>query len=229
MKNKHLCKIFVFALLVFLIIVFGYSKVSAISNTILKDNQNDNSLLLLSRINSLSKDILKTNFNTSIQIQEAKEKKELMKELMRKNPLLFNAFARKSNDTEQLSTISGNIINIIVDGEKDSHNKYYIDTPTMRYSFYPTSETPFISGTNVKVTGYIIDNQISTNVNENPILILGNGPILNSTGDQRTLVFLIKSFSGDSEPFTPALGHEFSIQWTVSEVYARAILWKSFI
>jgi len=225
-KNKSLYRIVVIFVFIFFVLIISYSKSLASSNLV--NNQNNDSQFLVTRINSLYNNISKINTlnkkstsnKNQVQIQEAKERKELMKELMKKDPFLFNELAIKSNeratlpsiiqnDIERMSTISGEITTIYIDdfeNKNNGHYEYYIDTPTMRYSFYPTSEVPLLSGTNIKVTGYVIDDQISTNIDQNPIKKFGDEPILDSVGDQRTLVFLVKSFSGDVEPFTPAEG-----------------------
>jgi M6 family metalloprotease-like protein len=184
---------------------------------------------LVSRINTLTTDILKINTpivnslgkqsvlgTQSLQVEKSIERKDLMKELMIEDPTLFNSMVMKSSDRdnlpsgvqdniEQQSTIFGKITTIAIDNiNKTSSYMYYINTLEKQYSFYPTSDTPLLSSTDVEVTGYTLDNQLSANTTNNPLVILGTEPYADSTGDQKTLFILVKSFSGDSEPFTPA-------------------------
>lgn len=193
-------------------------------------NTNTDTQSIVDRINTLTSDILKNNTQQKvsilgkqsvlgtqdIQIEESIERKELMKELMKEDPILFNNIAMSDSDRntlsssiqdniEQQSTISGKITTIAIDNtNQTSSYEYYIKTPQEQYSFYPTSDTPLLSSTNVEITGYILDSQLSTNTTENPVTVLGTEPPIDSIGNQRTLVLLVKSFPGDAEPFTPA-------------------------
>lgn len=185
-------------------------RINILTNDILTNNT-----LNTSKSNNISKDqyVLGTQ-NT--QEEKSIERKELMKELMKEDPILFNNIAMNSSDRdtlpsnikdniEQQSIISGKITTInIDDANKTSSYQYYINTPQKQYSFYPTSDAPLLSSTNVQVTGYTLDSQLSANTKDDPVTVLGTEPPTNSTGDQRTLIILIKSFPEDNEPFTAA-------------------------
>ncbi len=178
------------------------------------------SLLELSSLKNTA-DNLQTD-NTLVQI--ATQRKELMKELMKIDPWLFNAVVMNKTtksklpssvqlEVEESITITGKITTIAIDDFSSPNNiksyyKYYIQTPKVKYSFYPTRDTPLMSGTTVSVTGYVIDDQISTNIDLNPIVISKDlsAPRTDAVGNQRTLVLLIKAFPSDVEPFTPSQG-----------------------
>jgi len=153
-------------------------------------------------------------------LSKAKHRKELMKQLMKSDPRLFNALAITSDgkaalpvaiqpEIEQFVNVTGKIAVMHVDdfaNEGNDHFAYFIQTPQTQYSFYPTSDIALLSGTTVNVSGYAIDDQLSANVDQNPPAQVGATPAFDSVGNQRVLVVLVKSLPTDLAPFTPAQG-----------------------
>ncbi len=144
-----------------------------------------------------------------------RQRKTVMLKLMKEDPVLFNALAIEDQvrsqlpasvqkDIEQKVTITGKIEAIQIDdfdNIENSHLDYFIYKKGQKYTFYPSSEIALISGTSVSVTGYVLDDIITANVNTKGLIKLSQ-PSLDSVGDQKTLVILVKSLPGDSEPFT---------------------------
>ncbi len=220
MKNKYLLGVITIAVILSSFMFSPLCLSFAISNS--TDAQ-----ALVSRINLLRSEILQTNNLSKTNseetlIQKARERKELMKKLMKDDPVLFNTIAIKDseraqilpalqNEIEYISPISGEITVTYVDdfsNQGNSHIEYYLESQGIKYSLYPTSEISYASSTKITATGYIIDNQISINTSKNPIIKTGEPAPLGSVGNQRTLVLLVKSFSGDPEPFTITKAHD---------------------
>src|SRR3989344_2651974 len=68
-------------------------------------------------------------------------------------------------------------------------------------TFYPTQELDVISNTEVKVSGYKLQNVMVANTKS---LAITETPVLGATGDQKTLVLLVKfNNSPATDPFTP--------------------------
>jgi hypothetical protein len=254
--NKKLLLLTIAAVIsgVFAIFIVSYalalpamSQLAAVGSLSEKTLQNTSvmqSQHLFGEISNINSNLLNTsvvnqkNASANIKVQNtqnlgqiAGHRKQLMKQLMKTDPRLFNALAMKKAtsatlpsavqmEVEQSITITGKISTVVIDDftNKKSSYEYYIQTPQQKYSFYPTSETPILSGTTVTVTGYALDDQISVNTQLNPLVISKrNKPITpkdipaprtDTVGDQRTLVLLIKASPGDAEPFTPVQGQD---------------------
>jgi hypothetical protein len=141
---------------------------------------------------------------------------------MKTDPQLFNALVIETGAKAALPasvqpyiekniTVTGKITTIAIDDftNKKSSYEYYIQTPQQKYSFYPTSDIGLVSGVMIKVNGYVLDDQIAVNNDiKGSLNVTKDAPPLDSIGNQRTLVILLKSFPSDPEPFTPTQAHE---------------------
>lgn len=166
----------------------------------------------LSNVNTLSQ---KSTLN-----KVTAEKKEVLKELMRVNPALFNALVVKAPTKTTLArgeksslggvvTVTGKTEVVHIDDFKNPEKSYFqykINTKGKKYSFYPSADITISSGATVQVTGYAIDDQMTANLKSDGKMALSvlQTPTSDSVGDQKSLVILVKESASDSEPFTPA-------------------------
>lgn len=230
--NKYFSRTIVAVIFVVSISFFGVSVVQAKPSV---SAQKQTEVSIFNQISNLNSQIISTNDNrlrvtnskdkiekNKVLDQIIKQRKILMKDLMKTNPSLFNTLAIKSKDrlsldnslqkdVEQVITITGKTEVIHIDDFKNKENSrfdYSIKTSNgKKYAFYPSSGITLTSGADVKVTGYALDNQITASVNDDEIVKISEAT-LDSVGDQKTLAILVKSSPGDSEPFTPAQGKE---------------------
>ncbi len=221
------------ALVVFLgVVFFGFNNIHA--HALVDAHNHTDSQYLVDRITGLDSEIKNRGgvqvrrvssgvSDEVIQVEKAVERKELMKELMRVDPVLFESVVMDAPDRETLpesvqshveyiDTISGKLTVVygveIENGVPVHSHQYYVDTPEQQYEFYPITDLTLLSGTVIELTGHVLDAQISGNSTTHPVVVLGAPPVLTSTGVQRALVLLVKAQPGDSEPFTPAEGQD---------------------
>ena len=126
----------------------------------------------------------------------------------------LNALASPSNttnaiDQNKIIDIKGEITVLQIDDFKNpekSHLEYYIDTSNGKYPIYFSSNDNIVSGSIINTKGLKINNKFfvdnikdnSPNTNNNTLSV--KNFISGSTGNQRVLVLLIKSFPEDTEP-----------------------------
>lgn len=144
-----------------------------------------------------------------------------MLSLMKENPLFFlsKAISKENrallsssvqNNIEEEKTINARVNIFVIDDFKNNTEKYKYSliTNNAKYDYYPVGPINFKSGDSITVKGYLLDDQFVSHTKDiikknNARLASTNQPI-DSVGNQRTLVFLVKDFSNYSEPFTPA-------------------------
>ncbi|MEK9177866.1 MAG: hypothetical protein AAB777_01960, partial [Patescibacteria group bacterium] len=153
---------------------------------------------------------------------------DLTKKLLESNPLLFLSQVMPASTKKKLSAeaqinietekvITGTVDVLYIDDFKNPENsryKYFLNADGNRYNLYTVGDLNMVSDTKIKANGYVLDNDVVINTDNNNVQIVRseiktkNILTPDSVGNQRTLVLLIKAFPGDSEPFTPAQGHD---------------------
>jgi len=151
--------------------------------------------------------------------QTALERKKLMLELAKKNPRAFIANSIRAADRATLPievrpyvetqvTTQGTVIVLHIDDFENPDNsrfEYTFKVGSQSLEFYPTTELHMISGTTLKVTGVKLDNvlAVDSEFGSNKITVVGNIPVPESTGLQRTLILLVEFTDSGPRPFTP--------------------------
>lgn len=145
-----------------------------------------------------------------------KQRKILIKELMKENPRAFLATALKKDqravlpqdiqkDIEQETALTAKIEVLYIDDFKNPENsrfEYFLRIGKDRLNFYPTDELHLISGAEVKIEGFQLDEIIVADTNKNNFQVTKEAPPLESVGDQKTLVLLINFLDSPPIPFT---------------------------
>lgn len=186
-----------------------------------------NSGTSISEIKNLTDSVLKFNKKDSPKSQGfseklsvAKERKILMSRLAEENPAAFLSLAISAKDHKTLPlkirkeierklTITTKIEIIHIDdfeNHKNSRFEYFINYRGKRVNFYPNREINIISGTKIKVKGYKIENSFVSDINSQNFKVLDTPP-LDSLGDQKTLVILIKFLDSEPDPFSKETAH----------------------
>lgn len=145
-----------------------------------------------------------------------KQRKILVKELMKENPRAFLVTAIKRNqrsllpvniqkDIEQETVITAKIEVLHIDdfeNPKNSRFEYTLRTKDAKLNFYPTDELYLVSGAEVKINGFQLDDIVVSDINKQNFQVTKEAPPLESTGDQKTLVLLINFLNSPPIPFT---------------------------
>lgn len=145
----------------------------------------------------------------------AKQRKTLVKELMKENPRAFLATAIRKNqratlpqniqkDIEQETTITAKIEVFHIDDFENPENsrfEYTLRTKDAKLNFYPTNELHLVSGAEIKVSGLQLDDIVVSDTNKQNFQVTKESPPLESIGDQKTLVLLINFLNSPSIPF----------------------------
>ncbi len=173
----------------------------------LNDNLKDNP-----QIQSLEEEDQRTvNF-----IQIAKKRKELLLQVIEKNPELFLAVAmdqeiQSSMPTfvqehlEKEATVDAVIEVLHIDDFKNPENSkfnYFLILNGEQLNFYPTQDLFIASAAKVRVRGIKLEDNIVATLDKESFQVLAEAPEPESVGDQRTLVMLVRFQDAPPEPFT---------------------------
>lgn len=157
----------------------------------------------------------------------AKQRKTMVKELMRTNPRLFflvampeakrslfpkniQADIEKEITTKLPLTTTLEVLHID-DFEKpeNSRYEYFLRIGREKLNFYPTQDVFLISGTRVKISkGFRLEENVVADASKRNFHVLTTPP-LDSVGEQKTLVLLVEFSDSDSgaRPFTKEQAH----------------------
>lgn len=145
-----------------------------------------------------------------------RQRKILIKELMKENPRAFLATALRKNqrsslpqdiqkDIEQETVITAKIEVLHIDDFENPENsrfEYFLQTKDIKLNFYPTEGLYLVSGAEVKINGFQLDDVVVADVTKNNFQVTKEAPPLESVGDQKTLVLLVNFLDSPPVPFT---------------------------
>src|SRR3989338_3752568 len=159
----------------------------------------------------------------------ASERKKKALDLMKSDPLLFSKKAVKKDvwknlppeiqkDVEEEVTLTGTLQVIHVDDFEDGGKSdfiYKLKSNGKEYNLYLSKKRPLMSGTEIRVQGFLLDNILADAGGAGEIQIMADAPAVEAVGNQRILVLLLTPSSTLTLPFTrsQAEGFAFSGQF----------------
>jgi hypothetical protein len=150
------------------------------------------------------------------------ERKSAMLSLAKENPQLFlmsalssdkklfSLYGATNNNIEKEKTLTGQVTVIVGDdfvNNIETYN-YILTNGTERYDFYPVGQINFKSGDSITVKGYVLDRVLvsdTKDIHRSESKLASDLPVvLESIGNQRLLVILVKNYASDPALFTTA-------------------------
>lgn len=180
----------------------------------------------ITKVARLSANLLReSNLAASAQsvgsVSVAKERKAVLKRLARKNPGAFLSSvipAQKRNklsvavqaESEKDVNLTGELSTIHVDDFSNPANSYfdhYLSVGSQRYELYSILPINIPPGTQINVSGISLDNVVVANASGDSVQETRARPKLESTGSQKTAVFLVDFLDSGPRPFTAQTAH----------------------
>lgn len=162
-----------------------------------------------------------------------KERKELIKNLIKTNPKAF--FEVKLSDTERAKlpvslqtdveknvTLEGTTEVLVFDdfdNPKNSKYEYYLNTSNGKIQLYATTPLNLRAGAKVRLTGYQIDTLFVYDSGTNSLQTITPAPSTSALGDHKILVFLVNFLDSNSPLFTRSQAHELVFNDQIQKYY----------